>query len=58
MNDQRSLNDQLKSLIELANENGLYDAADWIESTLIKMEHDNFIRGRNTDLEANSHYWR
>lgn len=30
MNDQRSLLDQLRELIELANKNGLYDAADFL----------------------------
>lgn len=30
MNDQRSLQDQLQSLLQLANQNGLYDAADWL----------------------------
>lgn len=30
MPDQRSLTDQLKDVIRLATQNGLYDAADWI----------------------------
>ena len=34
MNDQRSTTDQLQSLIELANKNGLYDAADWVKTRL------------------------
>ena len=32
--DQRSTYDQLVSLHELANQNGLYDAADWLKSQL------------------------
>ncbi len=34
MPDQRSKYDQLVSLHELANQNGLYDAADWLKSQL------------------------
>jgi hypothetical protein len=34
MPDQRSLTDQLRSLIELANQNGLYDAADFLKAHL------------------------
>jgi len=34
MPDQRSVTDQLKDLIKFANQNGLYDAADWIQSQL------------------------
>lgn len=30
MPDQRSVTDQLKDLIRLAHQNGLYDAADWV----------------------------
>jgi len=32
--DQRSVTDQLKELMTLANKHGLYDAADWLKSTL------------------------
>ena len=32
--DQRSVTDQLKELMILANKHGLYDAADWLKSTL------------------------
>lgn len=32
--DQRSLTDQLKSLVQLANLYGHYDAADWIEKRI------------------------
>jgi hypothetical protein len=34
MNDQRSVTDQLQDLITLANKNGLYDAADWVQSRM------------------------
>lgn len=37
MNDQRSVTDQLASLIQLAHKNGLYDAADWVRT---RMEAD------------------
>jgi hypothetical protein len=30
MNDQRSVTDQMRDLVQLANRNGLYDAADWV----------------------------
>jgi hypothetical protein len=30
MPDQRSVSDQLHDLVKLANERGMYDAADWI----------------------------
>lgn len=30
MNDQRSVTEQLRELVALANKTGLYDAADWI----------------------------
>lgn len=40
MNSQNSLTDQLKELVTLANKNGLYDAADYI----------------NNKLEANKHF--
>lgn len=32
--DQRSVTDQLRSLIVLANKAGLYDAADWVNARL------------------------
>lgn len=32
--DQRSVMDQLKDLVLLANQNGLYDAADWLRARL------------------------
>jgi hypothetical protein len=32
--DQRSVTDQLNDLVTLANKHGLYDAADWLKSTL------------------------
>jgi hypothetical protein len=37
MNDQRSVTDQLQSLIPLANKAGLYDAADWLTTRLAAM---------------------
>jgi hypothetical protein len=33
MNSQQSLEDQLNVLYNLANKNGLYDAADWVKNT-------------------------
>jgi hypothetical protein len=33
VNDQRSTLDQVKDLVVLATEHGLYDAADWIKAT-------------------------
>lgn len=30
----RSLSDQLLELVQLANQNGLYDAADWLQARL------------------------
>lgn len=38
MNDQRSVTDQLWSLVDLANKNGHYDAADWLKNRL--QDHD------------------
>lgn len=32
--DQRSVTDQLRDLVLLANQNGLYDAADWLQARL------------------------
>jgi len=32
--DQRSVTEQLKDLIVLANQHGLYDAADWVKTQL------------------------
>lgn len=34
MNDQRSLREQQETLLVLANDNGLYDAADWLKNLL------------------------
>ena len=34
MNSQAPLNEQLRQLIQLANQNGLYDAADYIQGVL------------------------
>jgi hypothetical protein len=34
MNAQCSLRDQLRELVTLANREGLYDAADWVQRTL------------------------
>lgn len=38
MNDQRSLTEQLKTLLELATLQGLYDAADWLRNQLDEMQ--------------------
>lgn len=35
--DQRSVRDQLFTLLNLANKNGLYDAADWLKDQMDKM---------------------
>jgi hypothetical protein len=32
MNDQRSLTDQVESMVQLATEAGLYDAVDWVRN--------------------------
>jgi hypothetical protein len=37
MNDQRSLYDQLKTLVPIANKHGLYDAADWLKLVCQKL---------------------
>lgn len=34
MNDQSSTKNQLQKLIILANQNGLYDAADWVTNMI------------------------
>lgn len=34
MNAQYSLTDQLRELVKLANKNGLYDAADWLNTQI------------------------
>ena len=34
MPDQRSVTDQLQTLLGLANKNGLYDAADWLKQRM------------------------
>lgn len=34
MNDQRSVTEQLQDLIRLANEKGMYDAADWLRARI------------------------
>lgn len=36
--DQRSLRDQLTDLITIANRHGLYDAADFIRYTILKLK--------------------
>ena len=48
MNDQRSLYEQLLSVFQLANENGHYDAADWIMAQSIKPIQDR-MAGQPTD---------
>lgn len=40
VNDQRSLKDQLKTLYQLANKNGLYDAADWLRDKIPELPVD------------------
>jgi hypothetical protein len=40
MPDQRSVTDQLKTLLELANKNGLYDAADWLKQRMPKADEE------------------
>lgn len=35
--DQRSTYDQLLDILELATQNGLYDAADWLKNHLRQM---------------------
>lgn len=45
MNSQQALTDQIDALIALANEKGLYDAADHIR--LIKEDRDNAVRMSN-----------
>ncbi len=42
MNDQRSLDDQLTDLIVMANKAGLYDAADFLLTKLVKEDKDMF----------------
>jgi hypothetical protein len=34
MNDQRALNDQLQDLVGIANQHGMYDAADFLRDLL------------------------
>ncbi len=38
MNSQQSLYDQLRELIQIANKNGLYDAADYIRHMVEQIE--------------------
>ena len=38
MNDQRSLTDQLKDLILIAEEKGMYDAADFLKGVVARSE--------------------
>jgi hypothetical protein len=40
MPDQRSLTDQLKALIPVANQQGLYDAADYLRGVVERAEAD------------------
>jgi hypothetical protein len=46
MNDQRSLTDQMRDLIPIANRKGLYDAADYIEKHFPAEYHRNAIYER------------
>ncbi len=49
MNDQRPLLDQLQSLYGLANQNGLYDAADWLKERLDALKAAQRARVQLTD---------
>jgi hypothetical protein len=40
MPDQRSVTDQLQTLLGLANQNGLYDAADWLQQRVPKVAEE------------------
>jgi hypothetical protein len=55
--DQRSVTDQLLTLVEMATREGLYDAADRIQATLLKrdpsLKRPLFDQDRYTD-EANA----
>jgi hypothetical protein len=46
LQDQRSLIDQLKDLVPLANKHGLYDAADWLSSHLRLRDFNASLRDR------------
>jgi|WetSurMetagenome_2_1015567.scaffolds.fasta_scaffold485985_3 hypothetical protein len=52
--DQRSVEDQLKELILLANHNGLYDAADWVRGRLEDSLRCTGSDGPTEDLCAHS----
>jgi len=57
LNDQRSLTAQLRDLVLLANKNGLYDAADWVETHLRQSQYqptpsEATSQGVKTTLEA------
>ena len=39
MNDQRPLTDQLITLVQVANREGLYDAADWLNEVMRKHQY-------------------
>lgn len=49
MNDQRSLLDQLKSVLQDATKAGHYDAADWLQQQIAQMEARPFY-GRVWDI--------
>lgn len=56
MPDQRSVTDQLKDLVVLANRRGLYDAADWIQSRLqkhneYKHTYDHRVKAKSTSKQ-------
>lgn len=44
MPDQRSTYEQLVSLYRLANQNGLYDAADWLKVQLEQWKSSSTLR--------------
>lgn len=61
MNDQRSVTDQLATLIQLAHKHGLYDAADWVRSRieadqaqLAKMKERQALLSRKTVTSSDS----
>jgi hypothetical protein len=54
MNDQRSLIEQLQDLRELANKNGLYDAANWVQlhMNILKLQRTTCIKDIKIVREA------
>lgn len=50
--DQRSVTDQLKDLVILADHNGLYDAADWLRVRLEDTSRCTSVDGLPQDLRA------